>query len=229
MELSPIIYKSRLFGVNSPEQAAVIMLKGFELGMSLTASFEFVQVVLGKPGLSPRGAMALLVNHPEITKIDVKRLTKDDGSFYGYECTMIRKNGFQFTSQFTMDDAKRAGVVKVDSGWATYPENMCRWRCIGFVADMVAPDIICGMSAMMKMPEQFGAAIDDSGNIIDAVAQPAYTTPAVVDVPPQQLKISLDDLLNMFGAEAILAANEGKIPGTDEEIAAVAAKMAGAK
>jgi len=38
-------------------------------------------------------------------------------------------------------------------------------------------------------------------------------------------KITLDDLLVAFDAEAIIVANEGKIPGTDEEVLAVAQKL----
>jgi hypothetical protein len=38
-------------------------------------------------------------------------------------------------------------------------------------------------------------------------------------------KITLDDLLLAFDAEAIIVANEGRIPGTDEEVLAVAQKL----
>jgi hypothetical protein len=47
------MHQARLFGVNNAEQAMAIMLKGYELGLGLTASFEFVQVVQGRPALSP--------------------------------------------------------------------------------------------------------------------------------------------------------------------------------
>jgi hypothetical protein len=57
-QMAPVMWKSRLFGVVSQEAAAAIMLKGYELGLSVTASFEFIHVIQGKPGLSPRGALA---------------------------------------------------------------------------------------------------------------------------------------------------------------------------
>ena len=59
------VYTSRLFPVSSPQQAAAIMLKGYEIGLGLMASFEFVQVVKGHVGLSPKGALALLHNSPK--------------------------------------------------------------------------------------------------------------------------------------------------------------------
>ena len=51
--IAPAMAASRLFNVPSPEAAAAIMLKGYELGLSLTASFEFIHVIDGKPSVSP--------------------------------------------------------------------------------------------------------------------------------------------------------------------------------
>ncbi len=219
-QMAPVMHRSRLFGVSSEEQAAAIMLKGYELGLSITASFELIHVVQGKPGLSPRGALALLHNSPEIEAIKITRLAPG-GTFLGYECTMKRRNGFEYTARWTMDDAKRAGLIKPDSGWTTYPENMCMWRAVGFCSDMVAPDITAGMTGMMKAPEMYGVAIDDQGEVIEATAQP---DPIPTQAAPA---ITLDDLCNMFGAEAVLVANEGKIPATDADVQAVANKLAG--
>lgn len=53
-EIAPVMHVSRLFGVSSPEQATAIMLKGYELGLGVTSSFEFIHVIEGKPSLSPR-------------------------------------------------------------------------------------------------------------------------------------------------------------------------------
>jgi hypothetical protein len=225
MEMAPVMYKSRLFGVTSQEAAAAIILKGYELGLSITASFELVQVVQGKPALSPRGAMALLLNSPKIKELKVTQLVDSKGAYLGHECYMRRDNGFEYTSRFTLEDAKRAGLIKPGSGWESYPQNMCQWRAIGFTADVVAPDITSGMTAMMKMPEQFGVTLTDQGNIVELQAQPAAVSiPAVEQAAPA---LTLDQLCEIFGAEAIMVANMGKVPATDEEVAQVAAKLAG--
>lgn len=215
-DMAPVMHQSRLFGVSSMEAAAAIMLKGYELGLSVTASFEFIHVIQGKPGLSPRGALALLHSHPDIEKVEIKRLTKEDGSYLGHSCTIRRRSGFEYTAQFTLEDAKRAGLVKPDSGWTKYPEQMCMWRAVGFAADVATPDIIAGMTTIMKMPEELGMAITDSGEVIDVQAVPAK---------PQ---ITLDWLLEQFDAEAIMTANGGKIPATQEEVEMVFAVLKGA-
>jgi len=212
--IAPMMARSRMMGVLQPEQAYAIMLKGFEIGLSITASFEFVQSVAGKsPQLSPRGAMALLHSSPLMEPVIIKRLTDDKGTFIGYECTMTRKTGFTHTSRFTLADAATAGLIKDGGGWVTYPENMCMWRAIGFCADVVAPDITAGMTAILKMPEAFGMAIGNSGEIIDVRSTPVQSGP------------TLNDLLAKYEPAAIMAANDGRIPQTAEEISAVMNKL----
>lgn len=204
-EMAPVMYKAHLFGITSESAAAAIMLKGFEMGLSMTASFEFIQVIQGKPALSPRGAMALLLSNPTVKNITMTRLD-NKGAFLGYECRMERVNGFHFVGRFTMEDALRAGLVKPDSGWAKYPENMCLWRAVGFAADVVFPDITAGMTTLMKAPEMYGVALSETGDVIQVEA-----TPVVPSVDPLQA------LLDEFGPEKILEA-WGGIPSTPEDV-----------
>ena len=207
-QIAPVVYESRLFGVHSPEQAASIMLKGHELGLTLTASFEFIDVIKGTPGLKPRGALALILQSPEYEDVKV---TEENGS-----CTvwMKRKNGFEHTIRFTMEDAKQANLIKPDSGWAKYPANMLRWRAIGFCADIVFPDVIGGM----KRTDELGADITEDGDTIDIEWN--ISTPNTEYGMP-----TLEALLTQYSAEQIMEANDGKIPDTDEAVKAVAEKL----
>jgi hypothetical protein len=223
--MSPVLFKSRMFGVSSPEAAAAIMLKGYELGLSITASFELINVIQGKPGLSPRGAMALLLSNPKIKQIKVTPITDKNGVYLGHECYMQRDSGFEYTAQFTLEDAQKAGLIKADSGWAKYPQNMAMWRAIGFCADVVAPDLTSGLTAVMKMPEAMGVALTESGEVIDAAVTPV-STPAPTQPEPEKQPITLEYLANTYGGEAILVANQGQLPGTQEELDAIYQKLA---
>lgn len=214
-KMAPVMHQAHLFGVTSPAQAAAIILKGYELGLSITASFELIHVIDGKPGLSPRGAMALLHSNPIVKEIKITRL-EDKGKFIGYECFMSRSdNGFSHTSRFTLEDATRAGLMKQNSGWMKYPENMCMYRAIGFAADVVAPDVTAGMTSLMKAPEMYGVALTEGGDIIDVPAQPVSTD-------------ALQELVAQYGAERVMEANNGAIP-TNGQIAEVRAKLETAK
>jgi hypothetical protein len=203
-EIAPAMHASRLFGVNSPEQASAIMLKGYELGFSLSASFEFIHVIQGKPTLSPRGHLALILNHPEFEGM---KITEAKGS-----CTvwMKRRNGFEHTVTYTIDDAKKAGLVKPESGWEKYEANMLRWRTVGYAADVVFPD------PGMKRSDELGADITPEGDVIEG----NWRTPPV-EFPNQ----SLEQLLTLYGPEQVMEANSGKVPVTPEEVEAVARKL----
>lgn len=209
-QIAPVVHQSRLFGVNSPEQAAAIMLKGYELGLTLTAAFEFIDVIKGTPGLKPRGALALILQSPEYEDVKV---TEENGS-----CTvwMKRKNGFEHTIRFTIEDAKQANLIKPDGGWAKYPANMLRWRAIGFCADIVFPDVIGGM----KRTDELGADITEDGDTIDVEWN--ISTPHTEEITLESL---LTSLLTQYKADAIMEANDGKIPETAEEVKAVAEKL----
>jgi hypothetical protein len=214
--MAPVLARSRMFGATSAEAAAATMLKGYELGIGFTASFELIQVIQSRASLSPRGALALLHNSPEITRLEIKRLTDAAGAFTGYECTMARRNGFCHTAHFTLDEAKRAGLIKPGSGWANYPENMCLWRAVGFAADVVAPDITAGLTTMMKTPEEFGMTISQAGDVIDVIPTPILSP----------FDAALADLLARFDASDILTVNNSVLPETLDEVERIAAMLA---
>lgn len=212
-DMAPTIFESRLFGVSSEAQATAILIKGYECGFGFANSFDMIQVVQGRPGVSPRGALALIMQSPRISDVKIERIVDGKGGYVGHSCTMTRDNKMSYTAKFTMEDAKRAGLIKQDSGWDKYPENMCLWRAVGFCADVIAPDITSGMTSLMKMPEQYGVALTENGDIIDV--SPKSETVA----KPQ---ISLNDLVNRYGPEKIMEVNNGMIPGNQNEVDAVA-------
>ncbi|MEL7626957.1 MAG: hypothetical protein AAGU15_08880 [Anaerolineaceae bacterium] len=226
-EVAPDMFTSRLFGVASKEQAVAIMLKGYELGLGVTSSFEFIQVIDGKPSLSPRGALALIQSQGVLDAFKLEDLTDKAGNYYGAECYM-KRGMIEFTARFTLDDAKKAQLTEGSptsngkrgyGNWEKYPRNMCTWRAIGYAADVVCPDITGGLTTYLKMPEAFeGVNIDDDGNFTKVV-----TVTPELKAPVQT--ITLNDLLKDWSAEAIMAANEGKIPATDDEIRATVEKL----
>jgi hypothetical protein len=217
--VAPVMKDSRLFGVTSDSQAAAIMAKGYELGLSLTASFEFVTVIESKPALIPRGALALIYQSGLLEQIKIT----DDGN----TCTvyMKRKGGWEFSASFGMDDAKAAGLIKEKSGWEKYPKQMRQWRAIGFAADLAFPDVLGGL----KRADEYGADLTQDGNIVEGSWTPAPV--ATVQGPqdtPAAATVSLNDLLNLgYKADQIIAANNGKIPGSAEELEAVERKLRG--
>jgi len=170
--IAPVATASRMFGVTE-QQAAVVMLKGYELGLGLASAFEFIHVIDSKPSISPKGALALIHQSGELAHLEIHDLTDAQGAPTRCKVTMKRKNGFEYTTEYSMADAQRAGVVKDKSGWEKYPANMLRWRAVGYCADVVFPDVVGGL----YRPEELGAEVDAEG-------EPVVSTWEVVN-PPQ--------------------------------------------
>lgn len=157
-EVSPDAAETRWFGVTEI-QARLVMLKGHELGMGLTAAFEFIHVIDGKPSISPKGTLALIHRSGELRKLMIDDVVDDEGNPVRCNVHMERINGFQYGVTYSMDDARRANLVKPGSAWEKYPANMLRWRAVGYCADVVFPDVIGGM----LRPEELGAEVDEGG------------------------------------------------------------------
>lgn len=228
-QVAPTIHEARLFGTKTPQQAAAIMIKGYELGFSLTASFENIHVIDDKPSLSPKGALAMIFNSPLNDGVEIKDEVDSKGVPVACTVTMKRKGGLTYTARYSMEDAKRAGLVKEKSGWEKYPANMLRWRAIGYAADIVFPDVIGGT----KRADEFGADLTPDGDVIEGswTNVGSQQSPARVETVSQSQPATvstgdrLQTLLSNFGPDKVLAANGGKIPGTDAELDKVEAEL----
>jgi hypothetical protein len=184
--------------------------------LSLTASFEFVQVIQGRPALSPRGALALIQQSPLCTKLEI---VDEPGAC---TVTMERTNGFSYTLTWTMADAEQASLVKPGGGWEKYPANMLRWRAVGFCADVVFPDIIGGM----KRADELGADITPDGNVISGEWTVTEAKPESKAPEPETPKYAtLEALMANWTPDQIMGANGGQIPATEAECQAVAEKL----
>ncbi len=223
LAVAPTMKDSRLFGVATEAQAAAIMAKGYELGLGLTTSFEFINVIENKPTLTPRGALAIVQQSGLLESMKIDERRDKNGKPESCSVTLKRAGGFEYTATFSMADAAQAGIVKPGGAWEKYPSNMLRWRAIGYAIDVVFPDVTGGM----KRADEFGATVDAAGNVVDATYTIAEPTPAPVPtVVVEPAAPTLQSLVAEYGAAAVMAANNGKIPASDSEVAAVAKALA---
>lgn len=220
-------HKSRALKVTSVQDAALRIEAGDEIGLPPIAAIRSIYIVNGQPSIRPKSAWALIMGHPEFDPSGFREeeLSTPEGEFFGWRITLKRRNGLVFTRQFTLDDAKQAGLLTKDN-WTNYPKHTCYWRALGAVEDVAFPDVLMGL----YRADELGASITPDGDIVEgswseaapAPAAPASVAPAVVATPT----VTLDDLLAKYSPDQIMEANDGRIPGTDEEVAAVAARLA---
>lgn len=171
--LAPIIHQSRLFGVATADQAAAIMLSGHSYGFDYITSFRVIHIIEGKPSLAPAAAWGIVLNSDLLEKYSIEDIVDDKGAPCACRVTMERKGLQPYTITYTLDDARGAGLtegsLKPDGSkrgrgnWEKYPANMLRWRAIGYCCDVLFADLMIGF----KRADEFGAAVDYDGNIID--------------------------------------------------------------
>lgn len=180
--LGQTLVKSGLLpqAVRTPEAAVAIILKGRELGIPPMQALSHIHVISGKPTLSAELMLAMVMKAGHEVWIVATNAQR---------CEIAGKRKGSTREQsltFSMEDAQRAGVLN-NPTWKKYPDAMLRARAISAFCRMFAPDVLMGAS---YTPEELGADVDESGEVITVEASPAKRRaalePEVVEEPPEQ-------------------------------------------
>lgn len=131
--------------IKTASQALAIMMKGRELGVPPMFSLSDIFSVNGRPECSSRLMLALILRDHGDDAVIITTST-DTVCVAQYK----RRSWKQArTHQFTIEEAKRAGLVpsdpKVVTNWTKYPAAMLRARTITSLAKLAFPDSIGGM------------------------------------------------------------------------------------
>lgn len=191
MRLAVTYAKSNLLGeVRSPEAALLVMACGADLGISPTAALRGIYIVKGRPFLSADLMVALCLRRTDLCEFF--SCTEVNATSATYETK--RKGAPVAKSTFTIDDARRAGLLKDDSAWLKYPQDMMRHRAAARLARMVYPDIVMGFN----VPEEADEIAESAARgpmVLDADFEPvpapkasAVERPVVEEKQPARMK-----------------------------------------
>lgn len=163
-EISESAVKSGLLpkSVDNAQKAFVIALKGNELGFSPMYALERIAVINGKATIDGQAMLRLI--YERVPGCKVAFYTPVEKAATECEVGITRPGQTELRVRFTMDDAKRAGLLEKPGPWKTYPRAMLRWRAISEAARITVPDAIAGL----YLHEELGANVNDAGEIIDA-------------------------------------------------------------
>jgi len=158
--------------IKTPEQAVVIALKGKELNLGVMASFEMIDVIMGKPALKPKGMAALCRKGGVRTKTlqDFEKVLDADGKAID-AITTIRfyRDGIEEDVSYKYSDATQLGLTAKDN-WKKQPGIMMYWRCYSKGANRVCPDLIGGLYTSEELASFTKDApiimLDDEGNTV---------------------------------------------------------------
>jgi len=189
------------------------------LGVSPIHAITSIHVIEGKPSASA-DLIASLVRRAGHRL----RITGDDT--YA-EATILRADDpdFPFTARWDMARARQAGLAG-KAVWKQYPAAMLRSRAITEVARQAAPDALFGV---VYTPEELGAEVDDTGELVHTVTQVPAPASAPVsersgvarlrEAHPDPAAPPADDV---HDAEVV---DEGPAPATTEQRKAVIAAL----
>lgn len=151
--------------IRNPEAAAIIILKGRELGLPFMTAVSHIHVINGKPTMS-----AELINSLARRNLPglVINILKSDDSECEIEFIRPEKNAKPFVQRFTRADAEKAKLANKDV-WKSFPAAMLFSRAMTAGLRKVCPEALMGIS---YTPEELGAEVDGEGNVIEVVGKP---------------------------------------------------------
>ena len=166
--------------IDTSEKAIVIKMYGDLLGIPWVAAMNTINVIQGKPTISPQ----LMIGLAQRSKLLENMSIEDDGT----TCTVTVKRVGQsaHTESFGVADAalmkttewtngsKREISLGEKSNWKQQPKTMRKWRAIAAAFRVVFPDLLLGFYT----PDEMGAdlAINDEGDM-QIIAPPIAVDP----------------------------------------------------
>jgi hypothetical protein len=130
-----------------------IMIYGGELGIPPMTSIQSFSNVHGHLEMSARlmnmrirqAGHTLKIRHSDATKCVIYGQRADTGE--------------EWEQTYTIEDARRAKLVKADGNWEKVPDDMCFARCISKLARRLFPDVIGNAYVEGEVREIFGDTV----------------------------------------------------------------------
>jgi hypothetical protein len=150
--LATDLFNSRMFrGIENVPQAVAVIQYGTEIGIGPMQALTNIKPIKGQMTMSARLIMGLAAAAGVSWKV-VESTNKR------CEIVFSRQGWEPVTSIFTIEEAEKAGLVRDDSGWAKYPQDMLFARAGTRGVRRIAPDT--GFGRTYSTEEMQDAVID---------------------------------------------------------------------
>lgn len=145
--LSKIVIQSGLApkGMTRPEAAAIAIMTGMELGLNPMQSIQRIAVINGRPTVWGDAAIGLVRASGKLKSI--KETVTGDGGDMAARCVVIRNDAPEdpIEGVFSLDDARRAGLLNKDGPWKQYTRRMLQMRARGYALRDGFADVLGGL------------------------------------------------------------------------------------
>lgn len=153
--LAPKCYQGK------PADLFIAMAMGYKMGIPPEQAMLCIAVINGKPSLYGDEMLAICMRHPSFVDI-IEEPIMDGKTVVGYNCTVKRKGMSDKTIPFTLEQAKKAGLLAKGGVWAQYPERMLQMRARAFALRDRFPDVLKGISSSEEVGDYIEAEFWDS-------------------------------------------------------------------
>jgi hypothetical protein len=170
-DMTPKAYK------NKPNDVLIAMELGRSWGLSPLQAIQNIAVINGKPCAYGDLVLAICSSHPDFENIEEQKISGKDGSVIGYKCTVKRKGRTEVCQSFTLEQARKAGLMDRSPTWKAYPERMLQMRARGFALRDSFADALNGVAIREEVEDY-----------------------EVKDITPKQKETKSDALMNKLKA-----------------------------
>lgn len=124
---------------NKSGNILVALQWGAEIGLQPLQALQNIAIINGRPAIWGDAMLALVRQSGLLVAI------KEEQTDKMATCTVQRKGEEPYTTTFTMEDAKRAGLANRNT-WSAYPKRMMQMRARAYALRDVFPDVLKGMA-----------------------------------------------------------------------------------
>ena len=156
--------------INTPEKALAIMQKGKELGIPPMEAMSSINVIQGKPSVSPQLMLALARRTGELE--DLKMESNDKGA----TVTIKRKDQSSYTTSFGIKEATDLQLIGKDN-YKKQAATMFQWRALAANLRVTFPDAISGLYLVEEMTQGDEVSVTATLNRATAVQMPKALEP----------------------------------------------------
>lgn len=124
---------------NNPGNILVAVQWGMELGLQPLQAMQNIAVINGRPSLWGDAVIGLVRSSPLCEYVNEESF--DDKAV----CRVKRRGEEEQIRIFTVDDARKAGLLGKQGPWTQYPKRMMQMRARSWALRDVFPDVLRGM------------------------------------------------------------------------------------
>jgi hypothetical protein len=149
--------------MGKPNDVFIVMEMGYQLGMSIAQSIQDIACINGRPCVWGDAMLALCMKNPDFIDI-IEEPIVQGSTVTGYKCTVKRRNMSDHTKYFTLDMAKKAGLLGKQGPWITATDRMLQMRARSFALRDRFPGELKGIKSREEVEDYMDAeyVVDDT-------------------------------------------------------------------